>query len=411
MSNPLVVRHADFGDMVALLQHQQASKVDVVAPASSLRARDGMFELFGVAPVIDERGVTEVDGRYLPTAAADSQIAGKLKIPGGFLRWLREENRLDLYDTNVNGLLHGPLDGDLEEGLGDRPFLLRLFASGHPNTPGVLRAFLSDRYGVIDNLDLLTAVMDGIRLADTDAQVRSCDLSDSSMHCKVYSPRVSALAPHFLAHYRDPFTNPELEAERRSVASQLERWRPIAQREGHGYAPGTEPVVFAGFRFSNSETGHHAITLKPELVIQICGNGMTLPLFTYRKTHLGEKLSVGAVEWSQDTYRKELAVITAKTRDKVNEWLSPEFLGARVDELEQQAGAPVIHPDKAIEVLGKQLGFTDTERSGILAHFIAGGQLTAAGIANAVTSYSQTVPDPVRADGLDDLALRAMSLI
>ncbi|WP_157121072.1 hypothetical protein [Nocardia miyunensis] len=45
-----------------------------------------------------------------------------------------------------------------------------------------------------------------------------------------------------------------------------------------------------------------------------------------------------------------------------------------------------------------------------LTHFIAAGQLSAAGIANAVTSYSQTVPDPARADTLDDLALRAMPL-
>jgi hypothetical protein len=39
------------------------------------------------------------------------------------------------------------------------------------------------------------------------------------------------------------------------------------------------------------------------------------------------------------------------------------------------------------------------------------GQLTAAGIANAVTSYSQTIPDADRADNLDDLALHAMTLV
>ncbi|MFI6998311.1 hypothetical protein [Nocardia sp. NPDC050175] len=410
MSSPVYVRHANFGDMVALLQQQQASKVDLVAPASSIRARDGMFELLGVPPVIDDRGVTDVAGLYRPTLAADSQIGTKLKIPVSYLRWLREEHRLDLYDTNINGLLHGPHGTQVAPDLDDSSYLLRLFTSGHPNRPGVLRAFLSDRYGIVDNLDLLTAVMDGIRQVDVEVDIRSCDLSDSSMRCKVYSPQVSALAPHFLANYRNPFANADLEADRRRVAGELDRWRPIAAREGMGYAPGSEPVVTAGFRFSNSETGHHAITLKPELVVQICGNGLSLPLFSYRKNHIGEKLGTGAVSWSQDTYRKELAVITAKTRDKVREWLSPEFLNARVEELEQQAGAPVTQPDKTIEVLGKKLGFTEAERSGILSHFIAGGQLTAAGIANAVTSYSQTVADTDRADTLDDLALHAMSL-
>ncbi|QBS44933.1 hypothetical protein DMB37_37475 [Nocardia sp. CS682] len=411
MSHPVFIRHADFGDMLALLQQQQATKVDVVAPATSLRARDGMFELAGVPPVIDDRGVTDVVGLYLPTAAADSQIGTKLKVPVAYLRWLREGRRLDLYDHNINGLLHGPLGAQVAPDPDASSYLLRLFTSGHPSRPGVLRAFLSTRYGIVDNLDLLTAVMDGIRQVDVDVTIRSCDLSDSSMHCKVYSPQVAALAPHFLANYRNPFSNPELEADRHRVAGELDRWRPIAAREGMGFAPGSEPVIAAGFRFSNSETGHHAITLKPELVIQICGNGLSLPLFTYRKNHIGEKLDTGTIRWSQDTYRKELAVITAKTRDKVSEWLSMDFLNARIEELEQHAGAPVTQPDKTIEVLGKKLGFTEAERTGILSHFIAGGQLTAAGIANAVTSYSQTVADPDRADSLDDLALHAIGLV
>ncbi|RJO77701.1 hypothetical protein D5S18_08195 [Nocardia panacis] len=407
MSSPVCVRHADLGDLVALLNEQQAAKVDVVAPASAIHSRDGHVELLGVPPVIDERGVTAVDGRYSPTCAADGQIAAKLDIPGRYLRRLRDSDRLDLYDANVNGLLHAPREAPSEPDT--RQFLLRLFT--RPGQPGVLRAFLSDRYGIIDNLDVLTAVLDGIRSADADATVRACDLSESSMHCKVYSPRVRALAPNFLSGYRNPFANPALEAERRRAAAQLDAWRPIAHREGRGYSPGSEPVVFAGFRFSNSETGHHALCLTPELVVQVCGNGLTLPMFTHSRKHIGERIEAGAIGWSQDTYRKRLAVITAETRDRVSEWLSPEFLAERVDELEHQAGQPVTQPEQTLAALAPRLGFTDTERAGILTHFIAGGQLTAAGVANAVTSYSQTVPDPDRAAVLDDLALRAMALV
>ncbi|WP_328660222.1 hypothetical protein [Nocardia salmonicida] len=91
--------------------------------------------------------------------------------------------------------------------------------------------------------------------------------------------------------------------------------------------------------------------------------------------------------------------------------VSPTFLTAQVGELERHAGTPVGQPDKAIEVLAGKLGFSEDERAGILSHFIAAGQLTAAGIANAVTSFSQTIPDPDRADALDDLALKAMTLV
>ncbi|WP_280477147.1 hypothetical protein [Nocardia asiatica] len=412
MSIASTARHAELGDLVALLNDQQAAKLDVLAPASALRASDGLIELAGVEPVLDDRGVTPVDGLYRPTGAADSHLGTKLKIPAGYLKSLREIQRTDLYDVNINGLLHGPQDPRLPGGPDERSFLLRLFTSGKPDEPGVLRAVLSDRYGIIDNLDVLTAVLDGIRLADTDVTVRSCDLSESSMHCKVYSPKIRALAPTFLENYRTPFANPELEAERRRVAGQIETGRRLAAREGRGYRLGSEPVVFAGLRFSNSEIGHHAVTLKPELVVEICGNGLTLPLFAFTKRHVGDRLEIGGTRsWSQDTQRKRLAVITAETRDKVTEWMSPEFLTARVEELERHAGTPVTQPERTLEVMSKKLGFTEDERSGILSHFIAGGQLTAAGIANAVTSYSQTIPDPDRADDLDDLALTAMTLV
>ncbi|MGW5441567.1 hypothetical protein [Nocardia asteroides] len=412
MSITSSVRHAELDDLVARLNAQQSAKLDVVAPASALRAHRGQLRLSGVEPVVDERGVTCVDGLYRPTAAAESHLGAKLKIPGGYLKSLREIERTDLWDGNVNGLLHGPADPRLPGGPDERSFLLRLFTSPTPDEPGVLRAVLSDRYSVIDHLDVLTAVLDGIRQADTEVTVRSCDLGESSMHCKVYSPKVAALAPTFLANYRTPFANPDLEAERRRAAGQIETGRRLADREASGYRPGTEPVVFAGLRFSNSEIGHHAVTLKPELMVQICGNGLTLPLFAFTKRHVGDRLELGATRaWSQDTQRKRLAVITAETRDKVSEWMSPEFLTARVSELERHAGTPVTAPERTLEVMGKKLGFTEDERCGILSHFIAGGQLTAAGIANAVTSFSQTVADPVRADDLDDLALTAMTLV
>ncbi|MQY21709.1 hypothetical protein [Nocardia macrotermitis] len=407
MSVSTIARHTDLPGMVRLLEQQRTAKVDLVVPATAIRAREGSIELSGIAPVLDERGVTAIDGVYRPTGSADTQIASKLDVPGRYLTRLRADARLDLYDANVNGLLQGSPG---IAGPDQRSFLLRLFTA-EPGEQGVLRAFLSDRYGIIDNLDVLVAVLDGIRQADTQAEVRECDLSETSMHCKVYAPKVTALAPNFLAGYRNPFTNPDLEADRLAAVSQLEQWRPIAEREGQGYRPGDEPIVFAGFRFANSETGHHLLTLKPELVVQVCGNGLSLPLFARTRRHLGERLTDDPHRWSQDTYRKKLAVITAEARDTVTEWLSPTFLADRVAELEEQAGTPVREPEKTLEVVGKQVGFTDTERAGILTHFIAAGQLSAAGIANAVTSYSQTVPDPARADTLDDLALRAMALV
>jgi hypothetical protein len=415
MSVITAARNANLQDMVTMLRDQQAAKLDVVAPATALRSRDGAIELSGVDPVFDEHGVTVVNGLYVPTKDADTTIAAKLGIGLKYLRKLRAE-RPDLYDANVNGLLHGKSrrtatgETTVIHPADDRSFLLRLFR-GQEGDRGVMRALLSDSYGIIDNLDVLAAVLDGVRQADAEVEIRSCDLTASSMHCKVYSPGVAALAPHFLGGYRNPFANPELEAQRREVAAEIDGVRRLAAAEGQGYESGDEPVVFAGFRFSNSEIGDGAVTIKPELFVKICRNGLTLPLLGIRKMHQGVKMEHGSVTWSRDTQNKHLAVITAQTRDAVGEWLSPQFLTARIEEIEQQAGAPVPEADKTIKVVAKKLGFSETERDGILSHFIAGGQLTAAGIANAVTSYSQTVADADRADALDDLALSAMALV
>ncbi|MFE9751001.1 hypothetical protein ACFYOT_39365 [Saccharothrix saharensis] len=415
MSLTATVRNADFEHMLHMLRTQNAAKIDVVAPATTLRARGGAIELSGVEPVFDHHGVTLVDGLYVPTAAADTTIAAKLNIGSKYLRFMRTE-RPDLFDLNVNGLLHGKSKRTATGKTSviyppdSRSFLLRLFR-GQDGEPGVLRALLSDRFGMVDNLDLLTAVLDGIRQADVQVEIRSCDLTDSSMHCKVYSPTVERLAPQLLAGYRNPFANPELEADRQRVTTDLDMGRRLAAAEGLGYEPGCEPVVFAGFRFSNSEVGAGSVTLKPELYVRICRNGLTLPALAFRKVHLGQRMDGGTISWSQDTVKKQLDVIAAQARDHVREWLSPAFLAKQVAKLEEQARTPVTEPQSTVKVLGRELGFTEAEREGVLRHFIAGGQPTAAGIANAITSYSQTVADPARADALDDLALLAMAKV
>lgn len=417
MSTLSVARDTTFEKMIALLKHQQDSKLDVIVPSTGLRSRNGSIEIRGmrpiaVDPVITDDGVTshlDPDGRYRPTGAANATIADKLGIDRRYLRRLHTE-RPDLYDANINGLLHGQslIHAGVTEQIypaDDRSFLLRLF--GNPRGgEGVMRALLSDRYQIIDNLDVLTAVMTGIKRADVDVQIRSCDVTESSMRVKVFSPAVRALAPRFLDGYRDPFANSALENARLRVR----RWRQVAAGEGQHYRAGAEPVVFAGFRFSNDETGHSRVSLQPQMFIKVCRNGYTLPMFEgIGKVHLGVKMGTG-VRWSDQTRRKVLDLITAQAADSVRSWLSPQFLAEQLTEIERLAGAPVTQAATAVTVVGKKLGFTEDERSGVLEHFIAGGQPTAAGVAQAVTSYSQTVPDADRADALESLAFDAMRL-
>ncbi len=60
-------------------------------------------------------------------------------------------------------------------------------------------------------------------------------------------------------------------------------------------------------------------------------------------------------------------------------------------------------PVKAVEVLANRYTLNDTERSGVVRHLIVEGDLTAYGLVNAVTHYSQEVTDYDRATDFEAL--------
>lgn len=79
-------------------------------------------------------------------------------------------------------------------------------------------------------------------------------------------------------------------------------------------------------------------------------------------------------------------------------------------EIEEKAGVAVVRPKQTIEVLAKQFNLTEAESDGILGHFMAGGSPTAGGVANAFTSFSQTVRSAERSDAIEQVAIEAMNV-
>lgn len=388
MTVQTTTRNASLQDLAALLQSQHARKVDVVAPAGTLRSHNGQIVVRGAEAQLTADGVTTVDGRYVPTSVFDGQLADRLDIPVKYLRHLRE-TRPDLLDVNVNGLLTGNGYGRDESGqfkivnyapADDRSFLFRGFR-GDDGTPGVARALLSDRYGIVDNLDVLYAVLDGIRQSGVEVEVKSCDLTDRRMYVKVVAPSVAALAPELLRGYRSPYS---------------------------GHTGADNPTVFAGFVIGNSETGGGAFSITPRLEVEICTNGMTIVKDAMRAIHLGGRLETGIVRWSEDTQRKNLAVVTAKARDAVATFLDLDYVRRSITDLEVQAGVAVANAAETIKDVSKACAFSEAEQAGILDHFIKGGQLTAGGVLQAVTSFAQTIEDADAAYDFEAQGIPAM---
>ena len=384
-------RNATLPDLMGMLQTQHARKLDIVAPAAAIRSMDANLRVTGTDPILTNEGVTSADGIYVPTTVADEGIASKLDVPIGYLRRMRE-GRPDLYDANVNGWLHGrkalyravavaAQDQIIREAIpGDqRSFLLRCFR-GDDQEQGILRAFLSDRYSIVDNIDVLMAALDGIRAAGVNVDIAGGDLTDRRMVVRVHAPEVATIAPALLAGYRSPFT---------------------------GQSGSENPTVFAGFVISNSETGGGAFRIVPQVIVQVCTNGMTITKDAMKEVHLGGKLDAGVVRWAEDTQRKSLELVQAKTRDAVATFLSADYLTTAVERLETKADQPVDSVDKVRDIT-KPLGYTQGQIDGILSYFVQGGQMTLGGVVNAITAYSQTVEDGDDAHLLD---MRATTLL
>ncbi|KUJ58386.1 hypothetical protein ADL25_03535 [Streptomyces sp. NRRL F-5122] len=372
---PTGARNADLSDLVRILEDQQRRKLDIIAPAAALRFREGNVHVQGVESQITEDGVTDVDGIYRPTAVADEGIADKLRIPLAYLRRMRADN-VPLLDENVNAWLRQEPE---------RKFMLRAFrGEASPGMPseGVARALLSDSYKLMDNFDMLLAALDGVRQSGHPTRVTGCDLTDRRMHVRVESEAVAVQARALLRGYRSPFD---------------------------GRSGDELPMISAGFVITNSEVGSGAYTITPRAVIQVCRNGLTMAKDVMRAVHLGGKQDEGVVSWSGQTQRKTLELITSKTADAVRTFLSREYVEAKVREMAAAAGTTLAEPTKTIEHVTKTLSIGTDAKDMILAHFIRGGQMTAGGVMQAITSTAQTLTDADQAAALEALALPALT--
>jgi len=365
----LTARHATLEDLAALLRDQQARKVDVVAPAAAIHSDQARL-VITADPQITADGVTLTAGAYVPTAVCDQGLADKLGIPAAYLRRLRAEHP-SLYDANVNGWLRRS----------DKRYLIRGLRGDSGG--GVARAFLSDGYKIIDNLDVLMAALDGIRQAGVPVTIAGCDLTESRMYVRVVSDAITALAPALLHGYRSPFT---------------------------GLAGADNPVAFGGFVLANSETGCGAFTLTPRLVVQVCDNGMTITRDALRSIHLGGRLDEGVIRWSADTRQRSLDLVTGQARDAVTTFLDTGYVQEMIAQITRAAAAPVRDPQEAIRVIGQRLRFTEDQQNTILAHFIRGADSTAGGILHALTSTAQTLDDADAAHDMEARAIAAMDI-
>ncbi len=315
------------------LTFQQESKRDFHAPTSSLSMlRDGQFHL------------NTNDGvEIMPaTPYAHAQMASRLSIPKPYYGRMLSESP-DLLSANVNHWLGGKQ--------GETSLVRTLRCS--------MRAFLSNRYRIVDHADILAIAIP--ELADNDGlKIVSCNVTEQKMYLKV--------------------VNTNLEA-----------------------AISVGDVVQAGFVLSNGELGNGSISVEPFIYRLICTNGMSVPDRKIRKNHAG-RATENEDLYAIDTIQAIDSAYKLKVRDLIRNAISISTFHEIVADLRAAKDDNITgHPTMAVELTAKAIGLHGDESSQVLNHLIRAGDLSRFGLLNAVTRTAEDLPCYDRATEVERL--------
>lgn len=321
------------------LEEQRENRKDIIADTRSLvvNSTDGITTLsVSTGDDILSYSVSDVSHR---------QIAERLNIPFKYYERMRADYP-ELLDKNINGWLQK----------NPEKRMLRTL-------DGKLRAFLSDRYRRLDNLELVDHVLPVIAQMK-GCSIESCDITETHLYMKII--------------------NKTLKAE---------------------IVPGD--IVQAGFVISNSEIGLGALKVEPLVYRLVCKNGLICKELAHKKYHAGRQVedTDNAYElYSDETLAADDKAYFLKVQDIVSAAVNEAKFNLTVDKMRSALNVPTGEdPVRTVEVLGDKYVLNKMERASILRHFIMGNDFTAFGLVNAVTRSSQDVPDYNRATDLERL--------
>lgn len=289
------------------------------------------------------------------TRTFHNQAAEKLGIPIRYYNRMLSENTA-LLSQNVNAWLRTG---------GDRHFTLRTFQETTGNTA---RALLSDRYRIVDHLQVADTIEDV--LGNTDGIIlKSSGLTEDRLFYKYVFPKVEG----------------EI-------------------RKGD--------AVQAGFIISNSETGLGACSIIPMIYRLVCTNGLVVGITTvgFRKFHIGKTRKL---ENDINIYAEEYedTLLPDKIRAFIETQLTEETFSEYFDAMRRAAEIKAeTDPKTLLERASKKLGLNGNEMKLVLEHYNEDADHTLYGLSNAVTRASQDVEDYGRASELEALGWTVLNI-
>ena len=330
------------------LQRQRSVRQDYVADSRSLsfRTEEGDSKLaLNMGEKMLEFGVNPL---------AHQQISTRLGIPLKYYQRMQKEAPA-LLDANVNNWLQQTRDRRM----------LRIM-------DGNVRAFLSDRYRRLDNLELCAAVLPIIKDMK-GAVIESCEITDAHLYLKVINRRMKA-----------------------EVA--------------------VGDAVQAGFVISNSEVGLGHLTIEPMIYRLVCKNGMICKDFSQKKRHVGRQVENYDTDtayelYSDETLAQDDKAFFMKVADTVRCAVDESKFMLTVGKMQEAMNIPLDHqPMQEVELLADRFNLTENEQGDIFRQLFISGDNSRYGLLNAVTAASQNAADYERATELERIGGEILAL-
>ena len=370
-------------NVVAELRRQVDQRVDFVLPVRDLTAQvapDGRLHL---VPQPSARDFLPAAGLPLLDQAL-AQYAARLH-PDVPLKFLRAACKLapQRIADYLTGVMHDA---------GDKWFLRCL--DGH------VRAVLSDRYRVIESLDVVQSVLHGCQ--DLPVRVLEASVSDSHVRIKLVNPAVYTALDHGPAAGQSPHTWLRPDGTGAGTRANQEYLAQVvgsdlAQAELQAGADTLWPTV----TFGNSDTGHGSYHAQVGILQAACFNLATIER-KIATVHIGERMDEGI--FTAETVQASARAMLLRTRDLI----AAAFDSAKFRELVAlctgAARTAVAAPATALANvirLGPALADGDLDA---LVRAYAEERPTVYGVGQAVARLAQDKHDPEVAADLERLA-------
>lgn len=328
------------------LQRQRNARKDFIADTRSLE----METVKGVSQIrllMDDR-----EQEFAVGDTAHQQIASRLQIP--FRYYQKMQNELPaLLDENVNSWFTSTPERRMVRVMDGR-----------------IRAFLSDRYRRLDNLELCSAVLPVIQEMK-GAEIASCEVTEAHMYLKVINKKLKAEV---------------------SVGD----------------------VVQAGFVISNSEIGLGSLKVEPLIFRLVCRNGLIVKDYKQKKYHVGKQIESedAAYEiYSDETLAQDDKAFFMKVQDTVRCAVDEAKFMLSVGKMREAMQIPLEQdPVQAVELLADKFLLTQNERGDVLRQLFMGRDCSRYGLINAVTAASQIADSYERATELERIGGELLAL-